>query len=219
MRYSGMTMNPDTWLRHPPAAAETDKHRSSRKAGGKGMARTLQAGRAAAADHAEGRPGRRSKDTPITHGPWIIADDTRRALERCELFQDLGRDQLASVAALVEEHSLQPDELLLREGEPARYLFVVVEGRAVAQLQMERGWLCLGLVGPGDAAGWSSLLDGRIYPASVRALLPMRVARIESSGLTLLMNLEPGIGYPVHKRLSAIFHRQYEEAVKAFKTT
>jgi CRP/FNR family cyclic AMP-dependent transcriptional regulator len=204
-----MTMNPDTWLRHPAAAAAKGTRRSSK----------LRAGRAAADDSSAGRPGRtRSKDTPTTHGPWIIADDTRRALEKCELFQDLSREQLASVAALVEEHSLQPDELLLREDEPARYLFVVVEGRAVAQLQMERGWLCLGLVGPGDAAGWSSLLDGRIYPASVRALLPMRVARIESSGLTLLMNLEPGIGYPIHKRLSAIFHRQYEEALKALKT-
>ena len=121
------------------------------------------------------------------------------------------------VAALVEEHSLEAEELLLRASDPARYIFVVVDGRAVAQLEMHRGWLSLGLVGPGDAAGWSSLVDNQSYPATVRALTPMSVARIEASGLMMLMDLYPGIGYPVNRRLSSLFCRQYQAALEAFK--
>ena len=149
---------------------------------------------------------------------WAISNHARSTLERCDLFQDLGTEQLMEIAALVEEHMLEPDELLLREGEAARYLFVVVEGRALAQLEIYRGWLSLGLVGPAETSGWSSLIGGQVYPASVKALTPMRVARINSKGLSLLMNLDPALGYPINRRLSWVFGRQYQTALEAFRT-
>ena len=122
------------------------------------------------------------------------------------------------IAALVEEYSVEPDDVLIKEGEAARHLFVVLDGRAVAQLEMYRGWLSLGLIGPSDAAGWTSLVGGRVYPASVKALTPMRVARMDAEGLALLMNLQPAIGYPISKRLSHVFCLQYQAALEAFKT-
>ena len=153
-----------------------------------------------------------------TQGSWIVSDDVREALSKCELFQDINLQQLMEVAALVEESSIQAEERLLDEGEAARYLFVVVEGHGVAQLKLDRGWISLGLVRPGDVAGWSSMLEGHVYPASITALTPMRIARIETSGLRLLMNLEPEAGYPILRRLSSIFYRQYEVALMALKT-
>lgn len=150
---------------------------------------------------------------------WAISERARESLERCDLFQDLNSRQLMEVAALVEEHSLQPDELLLKEGDPARYLFVVVEGHAAAQLEVYRGWLSLGLVGPADVAGWSSLLEDQVYPASVKALTPMHLARVESRGMALLMNLDSAIGSAINKRLSSIFCRQYQAALDAFRTS
>ncbi len=148
-----------------------------------------------------------------------VSDDARIALEKCELFQDLSGPRLMEVAALVEERSLQPDEKLLHEGETARYLFVIVEGRGIAHLKLDQGWISLGLVGPGEVAGWSSLIDGQLYPATIKVMTPMRVARIETRGLMLLMSLEPEIGYPIHKRLSSIFYRQYQAALAALQTT
>ena len=150
---------------------------------------------------------------------WAISDSARESLERCELLRGLSKQHLMEIAALVEECSLQPDEVMLDEGEAARYLFVVIEGRAVAQLALYRGWLSLGLVGPSDVAGWSSLVGAQVYPASVRALTPMRVARIEAKGLTLLMRLHPAVGYSINRRLSLVFSRQYQAALDAFKTS
>ena len=54
-----------------------------------------------------------STDSARVPGPWVIPDDTRRALEKCELFRDFTRSQLMQVAALVEERSLEPDEVPL----------------------------------------------------------------------------------------------------------
>ena len=88
---------------------------------------------------------------------------------------------------------------LLVEGDLANHLMVIVEGRGVAQLGLDQGLISLGLVGPSEVAGWWSLLDGQLYPTSVTALTPILVAAFESSGLTLLMNLDPGFGYPIHR--------------------
>ena len=194
--------------------------------------KVLQQTRAATIDHvpvspddaeATARGSRRrsllGKTSVRTADRRAVSDDARTALEKCELFQDVSGPRLMEVAALVEESSLQPDEKLLHEGEPARYLFVIVEGRGIAHLKLDQGWISLGLVGPGEVAGWSSLIDGQLYPATVKVMTPMRVARIETRGLMLLMNLEPEIGYPIHKRLSSIFYRQYQAALAALQTS
>lgn len=170
------------------------------------------------ATNGQDRAGRSLANLSTVQGPWVISREARAALERCQLFKDITRQQLMEVAALVEEDSVQADSYLLREGESARHIFVVVDGCGVAELALDHGWLSLGLVNPGDAAGWSSLIDGQTYPASVKALTPMRVARIEAKGLELLMNLEPSLGYAVQRQLSSIFYRQYQAALKALKT-
>lgn len=163
---------------------------------------------------------RRGKVDPTrVNGALVISDQAKQALESCELFRELDRHQLMAIAALVEEHTIEPNEILIGEGEPARYLYIVIEGRGVAHVELDQGWMSLGLVGPGEAAGWSSLVDGQVYPATVKALTLMTVIRIETSGLTLLLNLEPEIGHPVHKSLSAIFYRQYNMALRALKTS
>ena len=164
------------------------------------------------------RPQKVSTDPARVPGSWVIPDDTRQALVKCELFRDFTRAQLMQVVALVEERSLEPDEVLLYEGDPAKQLMIIVEEQGVAQLNLNQGLVSLGLVGPSEVAGWSSLLEGQVYPASVTALTPMRVAILEASGLKLLMNLEPAIGYPIHRRLSGIFFLQYQTALQAIKT-
>ena len=85
------------------------------------------------------------------------------------------------------------------EGDLANHLMVIDEGRGVAQLGLDQGLISLGLVGPSELARRWSLLDGQLYPTSVTVLTPMLVAAFESSGLTLLMNLDPGFGYPIHR--------------------
>lgn len=164
-------------------------------------------------------PHRRRKSDPTrAPGALVISDEAKDALQNSDLFQGLERQQLMAVAALVEEHVVNANDNLITEGAPADYLYVIIEGTGVAQIETESGWMSLGLVRPGDTAGWSSLVSTNMYPATVKSLMPMRVARIATSGLKLLMNLEPEIGYPVHKSLSSIFYNQYHSAIKAVKT-
>ena len=114
-------MNTDFNTALRPAATET--HRNDLLLPKAGAASSQRAGQ------------RRTGIDLATHpGPWAISDDTRSALEICELFQDLGQPHLMEVAALVEQGSLRADEMLLWEGHAARYVFVIIEGTAVAHI-------------------------------------------------------------------------------------
>ena len=66
------------------------------------------------------RPKRqRGKIDPTrVQGAWVISDASRIALEASELFEDLTREQRMEVAALVEEHTVEPGELLLNPNPP-----------------------------------------------------------------------------------------------------
>ena len=161
-----------------------------------------------------GGPGSRSNGR---RGAWTISDDARGALGRSQLFLDIDVQELMQVAALVEEAVVAQGDMLLREGDEARNLFVVVAGSGVAQLKLDGGWVSLGAVGPGHVAGWSSLVGGSVHPASVVALTAMRVARMEVGGLKLLMDLHPAIGYSVHRGLCSIFYQQYRTALEAVR--
>ena len=94
---------------------------------------------------------------------------------------------------------------------------VSLQRRGAVQLQTTRGWLSLGMVGPRNVAGWSSLVEGSLYPALVKALTKMQVARIDGKGLTLHMRLKPAIVHAVHRGLSSTFSRQYQSELQAFK--
>jgi CRP-like cAMP-binding protein len=154
-----------------------------------------------------------------TQAAWAKLDRAQETLQKCELFRDLQMRQIVEVATLAEEVMLKPNQMLLEEAQPARYIFIILEGRAVAQLETPQGFLSLGLVGPADAAGWSSLVGDQVYPASVKALTPLRAARIDTSRLARLMDIDPSMGYTIGKRLSSLFCRQYKSALEAFKTS
>jgi CRP-like cAMP-binding protein len=154
-----------------------------------------------------------------TEAGWAKLDRAQEVLGMCELFRDLETRQLVEIAILTDEVVLKPNETLLNEGETARHLFVILEGRGVAQLKMAHGFLSLGLVGPGEAAGWSSLVGDEVYPATVRALTILRSARIDARRLERLMDIDPALGYVIGRSLSRLFCRQYKAALEAFKAT
>jgi CRP-like cAMP-binding protein len=66
------------------------------------------------------------------------------------------RRHLASFARVV---AAEPDETLLREGEPTPYLAIVTAGRiALRMLVPGRGPITVMTVEPGDIVGWSAVL-------------------------------------------------------------
>ncbi len=99
------------------------------------------------------------------------ADSKREVLTRIPLFRDLTRAELDSVTAHATVHGQPRGAAILRKGEPATGMIVLLQGRVRISLLSEEGKeLTLRILGPGEVLGEISLLDGQPRSADVTAL-------------------------------------------------
>ena len=100
-----------------------------------------------------------------------VADETLLARVICDLLGERDTAQLAALLAEIECLQLKRGDVLIREGEDADRLFVVVYGRLriVAQ-EVDGKETVIDEIGRGDTLGERSLLAGEARPVTVSAL-------------------------------------------------
>jgi flavin reductase (DIM6/NTAB) family NADH-FMN oxidoreductase RutF len=91
-------------------------------------------------------------------------------LARAPMLSTLPREILDAITAAGEERSYEPEQPVVREGEPGAELFVILEGEA----RIERGGNVLATFGPGEFFGEIAVLDGRPRSADVVAATSLR---------------------------------------------
>jgi len=119
-------------------------------------------------------------------------DDARAVLEVAELFRDLpGQDlELLAASALAERHRART--FLFMEGDPARWLYLVKEGRVKILKQSPSGKdVALELLGPGEIFGGLAVFEGRPYPASAQAVELTEVLKLPREPLLLMAERHP----------------------------
>ena len=95
-----------------------------------------------------------------------------------------GVRELCSLAALFDEAVVDEGELLAREGEPGRKLFLIVEGEVLVSLRGE----AIATVGAGEFVGEMTLFERAPRAATLTALTPTRVLVAGSGSFGALLN-------------------------------
>lgn len=98
----------------------------------------------------------------------------------------------ARLARWLEEISFAPGEALIREGEQARDLYVILEGVA----GVERAGVHVGAAGPGAHVAELGLLTAHPRAAAVVATIPVRAARLTGQRFDALCAEAPDLGDP-----------------------
>jgi CRP-like cAMP-binding protein len=99
--------------------------------------------------------------------------DIERALAKVGLFRDLNPKYLKSVAAACAERSFKPGEYLIRQGESAVGLMVVISGRVRVERTNAAGESEeLAQKGENEVFGEMAVFDGSPCSVSVAALSP-----------------------------------------------
>ncbi len=105
------------------------------------------------------------------------------------LFADLSEDELDAVARAATQLDYKPGKVLMREGEVAHEMFVVVEGT----LSVERDGEHIADIGPGGFAGEMALLTHAHRNSTVIAKTPVSVLHIDGREFSRVVEGVPKI--------------------------
>ena len=120
-------------------------------------------------------------------------------LAKVSLFAGADHKELVEIAKATTELTVDAGRVLVRQGEPGREAFIVVEGRATVTVDGKE----VAQLGPGDAIGEMSLLDRGLRSASVTADTPMRLLVLDPREFKGLMMSIPAIAVKVAAALAA----------------
>jgi signal transduction histidine kinase len=113
------------------------------------------------------------------------------------LFAGLDDAHLERLVESAEIIDLAADEILIREGEVADALFVVLDGELEVTKQSGTSQIPVAMVGPGSLQGEIAALEGGRRTASVRAISNAEVLRIPIDAMRDLLNAGPDIALAV----------------------
>jgi len=128
----------------------------------------------------------------------VRADRRVELIRGLPLFELCSKRDLRRIAALADERELDAGTELIREGEPGREFYVVVEG----EIDVRRGTRRVAQLGAGSFVGEIALLSRSPRTATVLARTPLRVLAIEGRDFVELLDSLPELWLKVARALA-----------------
>ena len=130
------------------------------------------------------------------------------ALRAHRFTRDLSDSQIATLASIACPITFAEDELVLVDGQICRSLFLVLEGSVSVELHTQRFTVAVQALGPGQAFGWSSLLDDQDTLFQVRSREQTTALRLDGPALKEACQKDTGLGYEIlHRALQLVAGR------------
>ncbi len=121
-------------------------------------------------------------------------------LRRFRIFEQLTVRELADVGRLVRQEQYAAGAAIVRENEFENSMYAITEGR----VQVSKNGVVLTDLASGEIFGEMAIFDGEPRSATVTAIEPTRVLRIEGKDLLALMEELPGIAIAICRTLSRL---------------
>ena len=125
-------------------------------------------------------------------------DTKLQALKNVPLFGGMSKRDLTEVARIADELDFSAGKELIRENEPGRQFFILLEGEAVVRRRGRK----VNTLGPGDFFGEIALLSDRPTTATVVTTEPALVLIITRASFDRLIRTSPQVQLKVLKALA-----------------
>jgi CRP-like cAMP-binding protein len=109
-------------------------------------------------------------------------------------------NQLNTLAALAREVSFEENELVLMTGQQSKDFYLLLTGSVCIEARTRAYTMSIQAIGPGDAFGWSSLLDHHDTLFQVRARERSTALCLDGEGLDAAFQADPGLGTAMLRR-------------------
>ncbi len=126
-------------------------------------------------------------------------------IEQLSLLDELDEEELDILRSLFEKVECKAEEEIFRQGEEAKYLYMVVEGKVIIHFNpKEEAALVISTLGKGDLFGWSAALGRRTYTSGAMCAEGGELLRIKGADLRKLYQEHPKTGILVINRLASV---------------
>jgi LmbE family N-acetylglucosaminyl deacetylase len=115
-------------------------------------------------------------------------------LRELELFSYMNEDELYAAARIISERDVDAGTYLSREGDPARELFVLLEGKVEVVKQLPAGERVLHVAYRGESLGELALLADIPRSASLRAATEVTILALRSETFNEWLQSQPDLG-------------------------
>lgn len=128
-------------------------------------------------------------------------------IHEADLFKGMSKKIIEEVDKIMVEESHEKGVFLFREGDPAHNFYILAGGMVKLTIG-EQGYMTHVVSNPGEAFGWSSLVEHGFYTASAECAVPSTFLRIEKEKLDEIFKRHPDSGVIFFKRLAGVVGRR-----------
>jgi len=122
------------------------------------------------------------------------------AVKEHSFLAGLSEPQAEKLIGLACEVRFRENELILTAREQSKYFYLLLEGTVCIEVSARSYVVCIQALGPGEAFGWSALLDHHDTLFQVRAREVCRALRIDSADLDKALRTDPLLAVEVLRR-------------------
>lgn len=119
------------------------------------------------------------------------------------LFENLNTEQSSMLMSVFEKFSCSPGTVIFEQGDQARYLYLILKGRAIISYKPYDGpRIVISRLKDGDVFGWTAVVGGSKYSSSVVSETDLESIRIRREFLQNLLAKNPETGKIIIDRLA-----------------
>lgn len=130
-------------------------------------------------------------------------------------FEDLDDEYVDLLKPLFEPFSCHAGSIVLQQGAPAEYLYLILNGQVGMSFKPHDGTpITISHVEKGGWFGWSAVVGSRKYTSSALAIVDLETIRIHGNELRRLCVEQPEVGKVVLERLADNVSFRWKDAHK-----
>ena len=138
---------------------------------------------------------------------------------RVPTFNDMNQDYINLLQPLFERYSCPSGAVVIQQGQPAEYLYLIVDGKVQVTYKPYDGTpITVAHVEKDGVFGWSALVGSRTYTSSVTAIEDLDTFRIHGNDLRKLCVEHPEAGKEILERIASVVSSRWKNSHEQVKS-
>jgi CRP-like cAMP-binding protein len=123
-------------------------------------------------------------------------------IQQADLFQDVSAEIMNEISNIMVEEFYNKGSVLFKAGDSATCFYLIVDGTVTLSIGTE-GEIDYTANRPGEAFGWTGMVDRATYVATAECSTPCKLVKIEKEKLNQVLGKDPASSAAFFKRLAA----------------